>query len=107
MKSGSIVLAKKTTLTQEWMETEDGVTLSNCCVWFDTFHEVHKIIASVVRAFITDNVPSDISEAVSKSIEKYTYENTSEQILNYVDGIFNNRKNEMKSLITQIKEKEE
>lgn len=107
MKSGSIVIAKNTTLAQEWMETEDGVTLSNCCVWFETFHEVHKIIASVVRAWITDNVPSDISEAVAKSIEKYTYENTSEKLLTYIDGIFDSRKNEMKSLITQIKEKEE
>lgn len=107
MKCGSIVIAKNTVLTQEWMETGDGVNLKNCCVWFDTFHELHKIVASVVRAWITDNVPSDIEEAVNETVEKYTYENTKEKLLIYMEGVLSNRKNEMNSLITHIKEKEE
>lgn len=106
MKSGSIVISKRTNLTQEWMEGENETTLSNCCVWFDSFHEVHKIIASVVRAFITDNVPNDIEDAVKPIIEKYTYDNTKEMLLTYMEGVLSNRKNEMKSLITQIKERE-
>ena len=97
MKSGSIVIAKNTTLAQEWMETEDGVTLSP-----------KKSAASddptnlAIEHEGGEEIPSDISEAVAKSIEKYTYENTSEKLLTYIDGIFDSRKNEMKSLITQI-----
>lgn len=100
MKSGSLVLAKVTKETQEWMK--DGDTLSNCCVWFDSFQDLHKMIASVVRAWITDQVPSEISEAVSNQLEMYSYEKTKEQIVNYVNNVLDVRKSEMLSLITHI-----
>lgn len=107
MKSGSIVIAKTPNESQSWMNGEDETTLSNCCVWFDNFHDVHKIIASVVRAWITDNIPEEISKDVEKALSKYTYENTEKQFVTYINGVFENRKNEMKSLITYINNKEE
>ena len=105
MKSGSIVMAKTTELAQKWMEQGDGVNLKNCCVWFDTFHESHRMIASVVRAWITDNIPSEIEESVKESLSLYSYENTKNKLLKYIDGVFDNRKNEMQTLITTIKNK--
>ena len=84
----------------------DGVNLKNCCVWFDTFHESHRMIASVVRAWITDNIPSEIEESVKESLSLYSYENTKEKFINYVNGVLENRKTEMQSLITTIKSKE-
>ena len=105
MKSGSIVMAKTTELAQKWMEQGDGVNLKNCCVWFDTFHESHRMIASVVRAWITDTVPSQIQEAVNESLSMYSYENTKESFITYVNGVLDNRKSEMQSLITTIKNK--
>lgn len=106
MKSGSIVMAKTTELAQKWMEQGDGVNLKNCCVWFDTFHESHKMIASVVRAWITDNIPSEIGEAVNESLRLYSYEKTKNDFLTYINGVFEIRKKEMQSLITTIKSKE-
>ena len=105
MKSGSIVMAKTTELAQKWMEQGDGVNLKNCCVWFDTFHESHRMIASVVRAWITDNIPSEIEESIKESLSLYSYENTKNKLLKYIDGVFDNRKNEMQTLITTIKNK--
>lgn len=107
MKSGSIVIAKTPNETQSWMNGKDDSLLSDCCVWFDNFHDVHKMIASVVRAWITDNVPTEIAEAAKETLKDYTYENTQSQIITYVNGVFENRKNEMKSLITYINTKEE
>lgn len=106
MKSGSIVMAKTTELAQKWMEQGDGVNLKNCCVWFDTFHESHKMIASVVRAWITDNIPTEIGEAVNESLRLYSYEKTKNDFLTYINGVFEIRKKEMQSLITTIKSKE-
>lgn len=100
MKSGSLVLAKVTDNTQEWMK--DGETLSNCCVWFDSFQDLHKMLASVVRAWITDQVPTEISEAVEKQMGMYSCEKTKEQIVNYIDNVLETRKSEMTSLITHI-----
>ena len=100
MKSGSLVLAKVTENTQKWMT--EGDTLSNCCVWFDSFSELHKMLASVVRAWITDQVPNEIAEASKKQTEMYSVEQTKEQITNYVINVLENRKSEMLSLITHI-----
>ena len=107
MKSGSIVIAKMPNEIQSWMNGENESTLSNCCVWFESFHDIHKILASVVRAWITDNIPYEISEAVKSTITPYTQENTRKQIVDYVEGVLENRKNEMTSLITYINTKEE
>lgn len=101
MKSGSIVLSKVTDNKQKWMVDGEN-QLSDCCVWFDSFNDLHKIIASVIRAWITDNVPTEIFDSINKQLELYSYEKTKNQILEYVKNILLTRKNEMNTLITQI-----
>jgi hypothetical protein len=103
MACGNIVMAKTTDLTQEWMETEDGLGLNDSCLWFDTFHETPKLIASVVRAWVTDNVPEEVFTAAEKSLSLYSKDATSNAWLTYIDGVLDTRKNEMESLITHIK----
>lgn len=101
MQSGSLVIAKTSDKIQEWME-KDG-NLKNCCVWFNDFDEVHKIIASVVRAWITNNVPEEIQESVSETISCYSKEKTHAEIVDYVKNVLERRKKEMESMITTIK----
>jgi glycosyltransferase involved in cell wall biosynthesis len=103
MQSGSIVMAKTTNITQEWMENADTSTLNDSCLWFDTFHEVHKLIASVVRAWITDNVPNEIFDAAKASLSLYSKEETTKTWLDYIENVLISRKGEMESLITHIK----
>lgn len=105
MQSGSIVIAKTTENVQKWME-HDEKSLKDCCVWFDSFNSVHKIIASVVRAWITDNIPVEIGESVKETISIFSKENTEKQIVEYVSKVFENRKNEMKALINYINTEE-
>ena len=69
MQSGSLVIAKTPDNMQEWME-KDG-SLRNCCVWFDDFDNVHKIIASVVRSWVTNNIPSEIEESAKDTLKNY------------------------------------
>ena len=105
MKSCSIVLAKRPEMLQRWMVNDEGNNLSDCCVWFDSFHELHNMLSSVIRALITYNVPKEIFEAAEKSVSKYSYESTKDSILSFIGGIMEGRKNEMESLITHIKTK--
>jgi hypothetical protein len=63
------------------------------------------MIASVVRAWITDTIPTQIQEAVNESLSMYSYENTKESFITYINGVLDNRKSEMQSLITTIKNK--
>lgn len=103
IKSGSIVLAKTTELTQKWMETEDGGSLNNSCIWFDTFHELHRMIASVVRSWVTDKVPSEIFDDGKKALSLYSKDNTKKEIITYIAEILEKRKVEMEELITHVK----
>lgn len=106
MKSGSVTMVKVPETTLDWANTEDGV-LPNCCVWFNDYDTLHKQIASVVRSWITDKVPTVLQEEAEKVYSKYTEEQTRNQILEYVKKITDNRKKEMEDLIVQIKNKKE
>ena len=108
MKSGSIVIAKIPNTPLEWMDADDkdSTALRNCCVWFDNFHNVHRQIASVVRSWITDNVPSEIAEEAKKVSNMYTEEKTKEEFLGYLTKVFEARKTELEALIKSVENNE-
>lgn len=100
MKSGSLVIAKTPDTTQEWME-KDG-NLRDCCVWFSDYNKLHKIIASVVRSWVSNNIPSEISESVNETLEMYSKDQTTKELLEYISSLIDKREKELKSMITAI-----
>ena len=106
MKSGAITMCKVPRSEYDWIKNDDG-ELPNCCVWFDSFDTLHKQLASVVRSWITDNVPTLLADEAKKICDEYTEDRTKRMLLKYVDGVFEKRKNEMKELITQVKNKKD
>ena len=108
MKSGSIVIAKVPEEPLKWMneDSEDTVgKLRNCCIWFDDFHEVQRAIASVVRSWITDKVPSTLFDEAKKVNELYPFETTQKEFSEYLNGIIENRKKEMEQLVSVVESK--
>lgn len=108
MKSGSIVIAKIPEEPLKWMneDSEDKVgKLRNCCIWFDDFHEVQRAIASVVRSWITDKVPSTLFDEAKKINELYPFETTQKEFSEYLNGIIENRKKEMEQLVNVVESK--
>ena len=108
MKSGSIVIAKIPEEPLKWMneDSEDKVgKLRNCCIWFDDFHEVQRAIASVVRSWITDKVPSTLFDEAKKVNELYPFETTQKEFSEYLNGIIENRKKEMEQLVNVVESK--
>ena len=103
MKSGSIVVAKIPQNEQDWMVCEDGLNMKNCCVWFDRYEDAHKIIASVVRSWVTDAVPNVLSEEAKKVNEQFSYERTEKEFTEYIQKVLENRKDEMNKMIVTIK----
>lgn len=109
MKSGSIVIAKVPETPLEWIDAEgdeNNGMLRNCCVWFDSFHSLHRQIASVVRSWITDNVPSEISDEAKKVTDLYSEERTTNEFKQYVSAILNGRKKELEALIKNVKKED-
>jgi hypothetical protein len=103
-KSGSITMVKVPDTTLDWANGEE---LPNCCVWFNDYDTLHKQIASVVRSWITDKVPSVLAETTKKVTENLTEENTKNEIIEYVKDVLGRRKKEMEELMAQIKAKKE
>ena len=101
MKSGSIVMCKVPSTDLDWATSEDG-TLPNCCVWFDNFDTLHKQIASVVRSWVTDKVPSVLEDESKKILETMSRDKTKKEILSYVNEILNKRKKDMEELMAQV-----
>ena len=101
MKSGSIVMCKVPSTDLDWATSEDGA-LPNCCVWFDNFDTLHKQIASVVRSWVTDKVPSVLEDESKKILETMSRDKTKKEILSYVNEILNKRKKDMEELMAQV-----
>lgn len=104
MKSGSITMVKVPTTTVDWANGEE---LPNCCVWFNDYDTLHKQIASVVRSWITDKIPTILAEETEKVCAEYVEENTKSDILNYVKDLLDKRKKEMEELVLTIKAKKD
>lgn len=106
MKSGSIVIAKIPNEEIEWVNDirEDSVSMRNCCVWFNNFHELPKIIASVVRGYITNNVPQELIEEANNVGEMYTEDSTKNEIKEYISALLDKRKKEISSVKKQVEE---
>lgn len=105
MKSGSIVMCKIPSSDLDWAKSEND-TMPNCCVWFNDFSVLHKQIASVVRSWITDNVPTVLKEESDKILSTLTKDNTKKQILDFVNNILKKRKKDMEELMTQVNSSE-
>lgn len=106
MKSGCITMVKVPTTELDWAsgETEE---LPNCCVWFNDFDTLHKQLASVVRAWITDKIPTVLEEESKKVLSQYSYDKTKKEFMDYLNGVLGKRKSEMEELIRQVKKQEE
>ena len=106
MKSGSITLVKVPQTNLDWANGQEG-ELPNSCVWFDNYDTLHQQIASVVRSWITDKIPSILGEETKRICDGMTEENTKKDILNYVDDVLGRRKKEMEEVLIQVKSKKE
>ena len=109
IKSGSIVIAKVPNTPLKWMDEDNGENvgkLRNCCIWFDNLNDVQRVIASAVRSWITDNVPTTLTDEANKVKELYTYETTKNEFTSYLNAVIDNRLKEMKQLVEVVKNKD-
>lgn len=108
-RSGSIVIAKIPNEPLEWMlETDkDGnKKLKSSCIWVDNWLNIPNLIANVVEAWMTDLIPSELYDNSLKLGDEYTKENTSAQLLSYIQETNKKRKEELEKLIVELTEKE-
>lgn len=107
IKSGAITMCKVPTTEYDWAAVSEDGSLPNCCVWFNDYDTLHKQLASVVRSWITDKVPTVLAEEGEKILKTFSKDQTVFEIREYVNSVLQKRKEEMVNLVTQIKSKKD
>lgn len=104
MKSGSLVIAKLPNNKLPWVVDDNG-DLNDCCAWFDNIHQLPKLIANLVRAWITDNTPTGTINNGKEIAAKFTKDVTRAKICAFVLNVLKKREVELNNIILAIEEK--
>lgn len=101
MACGNIVIGKIPENIPEWMG-EDGMGIKNNGVWFYNDFDSQEAIASVIQAFITNTIPAQNYEEMSRTVQPYR---DVERVAEY-EKMFAERKNELETFLKIYEEKE-
>ena len=105
IESNTPVIGKMPNLIPEWMEYRDdegNVTIKNNGVWTNTTINIPELIATYMKVWLEDSVPSDLTNGIKESQGLYTPEKQVEAIGNVYGNLFENRKAEMKQMISNL-----
>lgn len=106
MRCGSILLSKIPQTLTDWNveKDENGEEhLTDACVWFDHVDRVPDILASVIRTWTLDKIPSVVYEREHKFDNLYTPEAQESDIEKvYEKEIFEKRLNDFKEVRDQF-----
>lgn len=105
IKSGNIVIGKIPELIPEWMLSEDRTQLLDNGIWFNDINSVHKIIADVIRTWINDDIPSEITDAMKETAKKYSFDEYKVNLDNLINSYINERVKEFEEVIIVAKSK--
>lgn len=105
IKSGNIVIGKIPELIPEWMLSEDKTQLLDNGIWFNDINSVHKIIADVIRTWINDDIPSEITDAMKETAKKYSFDEYKVNLDNLINSYINERVKEFEEVIIIAKSK--
>ena len=97
MKCGSIVIGKVPNMIPEWMieNKDDSEDFSDSGVWVDNITSIPSVLASVIRTWTLDEIPSVIEKEAENLSSKYTEGEQLKDIKNVIiDGFITERKNE-------------
>lgn len=105
IKSGNIVIGKIPELIPEWMLSEDKTQLLDNGIWFNDINSVHKIIADVIRTWINDDIPSEVTDAMKETAKKYSFDEYKVNLDNLINSYINERVKEFEEVIIVAKSK--
>ena len=90
LRCGGIVLAKVPNTPSDWMLKGDDLTDS--VLWFDHIDQVPEMVASVVRSWTLDSIPTDVYERQEEFNVLYSEETQEKEIEEvYVKGLIERR----------------
>lgn len=107
IECNTAVIGKMPNLIPEWMETKDeegNMVIRNNGVWTNTTLNIPELIATYLKVWLEDSVPSDLIEGIKESQGQYTVEKQQEALTKVYDTIVNNRILEFQNNLVKLEE---
>lgn len=105
IESNIPVIGKIPNLIPEWMEEvdENGVaTIKNNGIWTNTTINIPEIIATYLKLWLEDSVPTELLDSIKDSQGQYTEENQVESAIITYSTLVENRIIEMKQVLATL-----
>jgi hypothetical protein len=99
------VIGKIPNLIPEWMETvnEEGMsTIKNNGIWTNTTINIPELIATFLKVWLEDNVPSELMANISESKGQYTEDKQKTAIETVYGGLVADRATELNNMLDTI-----
>jgi hypothetical protein len=110
IECGTTVIGKIPNLVPEWMETtdENGTpVIKNNGVWTNTTVNIPELIATFLKIWLEDSVPSDLTEGMLSSQGQYTCERQERELSEVYSRLLNDRILELQSNLARLEEAKE
>jgi hypothetical protein len=104
------VIGKAPNTIPEWMEEFDennNQVIINNGVWTNTINNIPELIATYLKLWLEDNVPTDLLETMEKTKGSYSTEKQKSKIEEIYSVLVNNRLNEINQILTKVIEQAE
>jgi len=107
MKCNTPVIGKMPNMLPEWMENVEPngeISVKNNGVWTNTTLNIPELIATYLKIWLEDAVPSDLLESMEESKGQYTVEAQKQSVENVYGAIFENRASELKITLERLED---
>jgi len=104
MECATPIIGKIPNMVPEWMETTDesgNVAIKNNGVWTNTTLNIPELIATYMKVWLEDSVPSDLTESMKESTGKYTPEKQKEVLSQVYSNLVSERKEEFNNILAK------
>jgi len=101
------VIGKMPNMLPEWMETVETngeVSVKNNGVWTNTTLNMPELIATYLKIWLEDAVPSDLLEGMAETRGQYSAENQKQIATNVYNAIIENRTSELKITLEKFED---
>lgn len=107
IESNTAVIGKMPNLIPEWMEKTDeegNLVIKNNGVWTNTTINIPELIATYLKVWLEDSVPSDLINGIKESQGQYSEAKQIESITSVYQTLIDDRINDFKNNITRLEE---
>lgn len=99
IRCGNVLIGKIPNDVPEWMTEDNGI-------WFNNINDVPDILARVIKAWVNDAVPEEITEAMEKTNERYTYTEFQKSVIGFGEKMIADRIKDLEALKKGLEKQE-